>query len=71
MSFEVSDADHPDQKQKVTLTKVEFNVPVEDSLFAMPPKTSTTTKGADTTEPKPTTPEKKPDENPKSETPKQ
>jgi outer membrane lipoprotein-sorting protein len=71
-SFESSDADHPEQKMRITLQKVEFNVPVEASLFNMPPKAATTTKGADTTEPKPATPpEKKPDETPKSETPKQ
>jgi outer membrane lipoprotein-sorting protein len=69
-SFESSDADHPDQKMRITLQKVEFNVPMEASLFTMPPKTATTTKGADTTEPKPAPPEKKPDETPKSETPK-
>lgn len=71
-SFESSDADHPDQKQKVTLDKVEFNVPVDSSIFNMPPKAAATTKGADTTEPKPANPpDKKPDETPKAETPHQ
>ncbi len=69
-SFESADADHPDQKQKVTLEKVEFNVPIDSSIFNMPPKTVTSTKGADTTEPKPSTPDKKPDETPKTDTPK-
>ncbi|ABF42021.1 conserved hypothetical signal peptide protein [Candidatus Koribacter versatilis Ellin345] len=67
-SMEMSDADHPDQKMKLTLEKVEYNVPVDASIFKMPPKTATTTKGADTAEPKPA--DKKPDEAPKSETPK-
>jgi outer membrane lipoprotein-sorting protein len=70
-SFESSDADHPDQKQKVTLDKVEFNVPVDAAIFKMPPKAATTTKGADTTEPKPAPPDSKPDQTPKAETPKQ
>lgn len=70
-SFESTDADHPDQKVRITLQNIEFNVPLEASLFSMPPKAATTTKGADTTEPKPAPPEKKPDETPKSETPKQ
>ena len=70
-SAEMSDADHPDHKAKMTLEKVEFNVPVDASMFKMPPKTETTTKGADTAEPKPSTPDKKPDEAPKAETPKQ
>ncbi len=70
MSMEMSDADHPDQKMKLTLEKVQFNVPVDASIFKMPPKTETSTKGADTTEPKAAPGEKKPDEAPKPETPK-
>lgn len=70
-SMESSDVEHPEQKAKITLDKIEFNVPVDSSLFPMPPKTAATTKGADTAEPKPATPDKKPDETPKSETPKQ
>ena len=69
-SMEMSDADHPDQKMKLTLEKVEYNVAVDGSVFKMPPKTATTTKGADTTEPKPAPADKKPDEAPKSDTPK-
>lgn len=69
-SMESSDADHPDQKQKVTLTKIVFNEPVEANIFQMPPKTATSTKGADTAEPKPNPPEKQPDQ-PKSDQPKQ
>lgn len=71
-SMESSDQDHPEQKAKVTLEKIEFNVPVEEKMFAMPPKTAATTKGADTAEPKPATPDQKPPaDTPKSETPKQ
>lgn len=71
MSLEASDSDHPDQKQKITMKKVEFDTPMEASLFSMPAPTSTTTKGADTAEPKPAAPDtKKPDETPKTETPK-
>lgn len=71
-SMEMSDADHPDHTMKLTLSKVEYNVPVDSTAFKMPPKTATTTEGADKAEPKPATPDsKKPDETPKSETPKQ
>lgn len=70
-SFESSDADHPDQKAKITMDKIEFNIPMDDSMFKMPAHTAAPSKGADTTEPKPNTPPaSKPDENPKSETPK-
>ncbi len=69
-SMEGSDPDHPDQKMKMTMEKVEFNVPVDASIFKMPPKTATTTKDADTAEPKPAPADKKPDEAPKTETPK-
>ena len=70
-SFEGSDADHPDQKQKITVEKIELNAPMTSVSFNMPPPSAATTKGADTTEPKPTTPDQKPADTPKSDTPKQ
>lgn len=70
-SMESSDADHPDQKAKITMEKIEFNVPVDSAMFTMPPKTATSTKGADTAEPKPAAPETKPPDQPKSDAPKQ
>lgn len=71
-SMESSDVDHPEQKAKVTMEKIEFNVPVDNKIFPMPPKTAATTKGADAAEPKPATPDQKPPaDTPKSETPKQ
>jgi outer membrane lipoprotein-sorting protein len=70
-SMEMSDTDHPEQKMKLTLEKVEFNVPVDGNMFKMPAKTDATTKGADAAEPKPATPDQKPPaDTPKSETPK-